>query len=406
MPEKWDFQTNSNKEIREKAVKTTDVKELSKDEGGVFSDSQRKLIDQLKDLAQKLNRTPTVYDIDQASKEGFSASAHVFRKEFGTLNDARKSADLAVNREFKKENYIKPEYKLNYSIGGCILETVSLLQELDPSRFSPYWLEKNDRVLYKRIAHLLPRTENSRIEWKLFIEQLPEEWQKKWIYDEHKNLPGREKMSFGDCVKRVIEILEKEKPKKFDAMWMERNKATYYALKSLLPRNKSGQIKWGVFVRELPGEWQKKWRYLGYDKDIKEYSGDKEFYQLLKSFKDKLYTLVYYPDCTKEDKKDANKIAWEMVKLAQKGDINARIRLEKDLYYVCTEWIERYPELRSWKIAPKKIRGIIKSTILNFKFKSPFFPYLLYTLKKEQIRMPRLGEFKDWMRKKDDEKDV
>ena len=411
MLEKWNPQFNPNRETQEKTVKIAEAKELSKDEReGVFSDSQKKLIDQLKDLAQKLNRTPTVYDIDQASKEGASASAHAFRREFNTLNEARKAANLVVNREFKKENYVKPNRKDNFSIENSVPEITSLLEKLKPEKFSPFWLEKNNFFLYRRLAYYLPRNEEKQIDWQPFIKQLPKEWQEKWTYNKSSSQRYKDPSSLEqdisrriqECVSKTVTILEEKKPKQFNSNWLEKNNVSYYKLKSLLPRNENNQINWKLFVEQLPKEWQEKWTYLGYDKDIKEYSNEGELGQILKSFKDKLYVLPYYSNNTKEDRWIANQLVWRIVKLAQNGNTDALATLEKDLHLVCAEWIQKYPELRSWKIAPQKLKKIIKSCIYNFKYKGTFFSYLFETLKMEKIRMPKIVRYKHWMRKKDD----
>ncbi|MES2023569.1 MAG: hypothetical protein V4439_02700 [Patescibacteria group bacterium] len=326
--------------------------------------------------------------------------------------------DKENNIDYKSfEEELPDEWKNKFEYGNIsfpyiVLKFVLFLEKENPKNFSVSYMRKYAPGITSFLERNLPKNEKKNPDWQYFISQLPEKWQERFTYRE------REHLSLEECVSRVVEELNKKKPEQFGPFWIQDNCGyiVYEELCRILRRDKNGNIVWKIFVDALPKEWQAKWKHKmdPYYKHLKEFPSKKELRQILLKYKNygdehenKLYTLPYYPDISKDDRKIANELVGEIIKLAQKGSSAAREMLEMDLNFVCEDWIEKYPgyphELKPWKNKPEQLRKLIRGCIYNYKDKGQFFSYLFATLKMSKPASIIHVEFDEgYMKKMDD----
>ncbi len=303
-----------------------------------------------------------------------------------------------------QEKWEKTKDRKNISVAALSSEVMSLIEKIEtkPEIITPKWISDNNKSLYQTLIKTLPRNERNVINWQPFVDALPEAWQEKWEKREMRSL------SFKDCISITTSLLEKLKPKKISPGWLLKNDPSMYnRLSQTLPKKAGNKIDWQAFVGELPKEWQEKWTYIDREfyKYIEKYSNEQEVIDTLAPYEDKLYTVPLYAQSKKDDREIADKIVSELSKLAIKGNDNARLMLEKDLKFVCGDWMEKYPELRKYQIALEKLDSVIQRCIYQNKQKGNFFGYLFSSLMLTQSSIPNIQELKDWTRKKKGEDD-
>ncbi|MES2023114.1 MAG: hypothetical protein V4439_00325 [Patescibacteria group bacterium] len=325
--------------------------------------------------------------------------------------------DEEDNIDYKPfEEELPEEWKNKFEYGNIsfpyvVLKFVLLLEKEKPEEFNVTYIRDYAPDIYGMLDRILPKNQKGEPDWLYFKSQLPEKWQERFTYEEKKRL------SFEECVSKVVEKLNEKKPEQFGPIWIKENcgDIVYNELRRILPRkdNQDDQIDWQPFLDKLPKEWLAKWKHKKdpYYKHLKEFPSKKELRQILLKYKNygdahenKLYVLPYYPNLSKDDRIIANKIVGEIIKLAQKGSSAAREMLELDLNFVCEEWIQKYPgypfELKPWKDKPEQLKKLIRGCIYNYQNKGSFFSYLFTALKMGRPTSIKMVEFDEGYMKK------
>ncbi len=165
--------------------------------------------------------------------------------------------ELPLEWQEKWHRTKEPE-KISFEDG--IFRIVTLLEKLEPERFSPKWLQQNDLVAYKIISDTLPRKEydNTIVDYQSFVERLPQKWQERWF----KTKDLGKNFSLEQSVSRMVDLLAKTKPEpeNIGPSWIYYNdKPLYQRLLGVLSRKEKGEMDWRPFLEKLPKELQEKW---------------------------------------------------------------------------------------------------------------------------------------------------
>ncbi len=144
-------------------------------------------------------------------------------------------------------------------------------------------------------------------------------------------------------------------------------------------RNEVGDIDWDSVTAALPRKLQKLWTFhsRGRRKFGASYSNPAEVQIILRKYRTKLYTFLALAD--ENDKYIREAIIVAVVRIAQKGNLQARRKLIELLRYMVDEWIENSPRLRSWHGYGDYINEKIENCIRCYRFTGSFTAYLFST---------------------------
>lgn len=172
-------------------------------------------------------------------------------------------------------------------------------------------------------------------------------------------------------------FLHKTNPSTISASWIYRNQPRVYRFVLKNHRLETGEIDWDVFTRQLDRKYQKCWvRYNG--KVARPYRNDVEVRRVLEKHKDRLY--VFLTQLTKSDKETQDWIVIRLVRLSQKGNLNAQEELLYWVKFITDDWLDRYPQMYRWKGYEDEIPERVKACIRCYKYTGSFLGYLFRTL--------------------------
>jgi hypothetical protein len=155
-------------------------------------------------------------------------------------------------------------------------------------------------------------------------------------------------MNFDKGIKKLHQLLKKYQPQTFDSSWILKHNSALYTFIRTNIRNEVGDEDWDSVTKALPRKFQKLWQFHPKTrrKFGESYSNPVEVQIILKKYRSKLYTFLALSD--ENDKYIREAISIAFVRIAQKGNLQARRKLIKLLRYTVDEWIENSPRLRSW----------------------------------------------------------
>ena len=108
------------------------------------------------------------------------------------------------------------------------------------------------------------------------------------------------------------------------------------------------------------------------------YRNRDELDRLLAPHRPKLYT--FYAVRDKEDCIVRDLIAIRLVRLAQKGNLNANKYLLSLMPGVIEQWSERNPFLGRWRFYPELLQKTISGCIVRYRYSGSFLRYLFRSL--------------------------
>lgn len=187
-------------------------------------------------------------------------------------------------------------------------------------------------------------------------------------------------MDFDQSIRILQQLLKKHEPETFDSGWIQNHNLKVYNFIRTNVRNEINDIDWDKVTAALPRKYQRLWSF--HSRGKREfgisYSNPIEVQIILKKYKSKLYTFLALAN--EDDKHVREAITIALVRIAQKGNLQARRKLIKLLRYMVDEWIEYSPRLRCWQGYGDYINEKIESCIRCYRFTGSFGAYLFSTL--------------------------
>jgi|GEM_PF-5768493 len=284
--------------------------------------------------------------------------------------------------------------EVSASFLDCVNQITQELAVREPKTFGPAWLKKNLSKLFWRLKPFLYK-ESKKIDWKVFEDELPEKWKKRW------SRRTMSKFSFDDCIEEIVKKLEEKKPSKVNPRWISLNLPNISGKlrrSYLLSFKRGNNLNWDLIYDGLPKKWQKKWEQQRKNEYIDVvYSDQKEVDDFLKKHENKMYT-VHWPLNT-EDKFARREIIDGLVFFAKGGNVDAKNFLVKELMHVCLYWAEKKYRLRGWMNRQDKLAKEIERCIFCYNLKKSkgafFYTYLFSSLKKIALSFPGDRKYKD-----------
>ncbi len=185
-------------------------------------------------------------------------------------------------------------------------------------------------------------------------------------------------MNFASAVKFLNSAINKKQPTRFNDQWVKKNlPETYkYIIKNI--KTVIGDIDWDLVVSSLDRNLQKRWDRINKKIKIKRYSGKREYNKLIKKHHDKLYTFINPLD--DHDKRCRDIISIYMVRLAQKGNVQAEKQVVFWTKYIIEEWMEKSPTINRWLGYDDRMEEEIRNCIRRYRYTGSFLGYLYRTL--------------------------
>ncbi len=172
-------------------------------------------------------------------------------------------------------------------------------------------------------------------------------------------------------------LLSEKHPQEFNRAWVRINAPCVYRFVQKEIRIERGGIDWDRLTRALHPRYQRQWTG-SLRKTVKPYHDKTEVDSVLQQYGDKLYTFVSSQD--KEDEHIRDIISVALVRIAQRGNVSAKQEFIKLLRYTIDEWIERNPNLHSWRGYDPLIQIRIECCIRRYRYSGSFIRYVFKTL--------------------------
>jgi hypothetical protein len=104
----------------------------------------------------------------------------------------------------------------------------------------------------------------------------------------------------------------------------------------------------------------------------------REITLVLNKYREKLYVFVAPID--RSDLFVRERIAIRLVRVAQSGNVLAKLQLVKLVRYTIDTWVETYRHMSRWKGRNDEIRQQLEGCIRRYRYTGSFFNYLSKTL--------------------------
>jgi hypothetical protein len=264
---------------------------------------------------------------------------------------------------------------------------VSLLKKEKPVTFNAEWIKNRDFGLYKHLRRKLKNKETNKIEWEEFINEIPEEWQEKWVRGFSKEgkiklIESKRIFTFDLAVKKLNKILEEKNPAHFLSSDIKRfDKQLYSYFKENIKRKKGG-IDWEKIIKKIDEKFVKRFRPpKRFEDEYPEnrYENQNEVEELLNSNKEGV--LGFFGG----DRGKRDEFCLELVGLAKKGNVNAEEKLAQYLEMLTMDWIEKDEMFKVYEVDIDGLRERITRCIYLYKDNQPtsFIGYVYANLREE-----------------------
>lgn len=184
-------------------------------------------------------------------------------------------------------------------------------------------------------------------------------------------------MNFDSAIATMNNLLAKKQPQTFNRAWVRVHAPCVYRFVQKEIRIETGGIDWDRLTRALQPGYQ--WQWSGsLRKTVKSYHDQTEVDNALHQYRNMLYTFISSQG--KEDEHIRDIIGIALVRIAQRGNISAKQEIIKLLSFSIDEWIERNPNLYSWRGYDPLIRPRIECCIRRYRYSGSFMRYVFKTL--------------------------
>ncbi|MCB9808698.1 hypothetical protein H6770_05620 [Candidatus Peribacteria bacterium] len=196
-------------------------------------------------------------------------------------------------------------------------------------------------------------------------------------------------MDLNTAINTLNATLKEKNPSEFSSSWIYRNHPGVYRFILKNMRTELGTIDWDGVTRKIDKQFQARW----FPRKVplaEQYSDPQEVHEVLKPYWDKRYVFIQAP--TDDDKELCNTISIALVRLAQKGNLQAEDELLELLQYTVEEWVDRFPRFWRWKFYTSEIKEKCKHCIYRYRYTGSFIGYLYKTLECSAMALPRPQE--------------
>jgi len=185
-------------------------------------------------------------------------------------------------------------------------------------------------------------------------------------------------MDFLSAVKSINALLRTIQPHTFCSSWIRLHAPQVYRFIQHNVRTETGGIDWDRITRALDRKLQRRWKASRRGRPTKCIRDSKAVRIILGRYHDKLYTFLSPLDAHDEQARDIISIA--LVRIAQRGNADAKQEIARLLRFTIDAWIEQCPELSCWEGRTDMIRERIECCIRCYRYSGTFIGYLFKSL--------------------------
>lgn len=185
-------------------------------------------------------------------------------------------------------------------------------------------------------------------------------------------------MDFATAVATLNDLLIRKQPATFDSAWIRRNAPSCYRFIRANVRREYGGIDWDRLTYALDRRFQRLWRPQRIGKKPIPYEDHAQVQTILDKYRDKMYVFIAAPD--QNDRRIRDIIGISFVRLAQTGNLLARLQLMELLKYTIDDWIERHYLVSRWRGYEEEMQKQLDACIRRYRYSGSFLTYLRRTL--------------------------
>jgi hypothetical protein len=172
-------------------------------------------------------------------------------------------------------------------------------------------------------------------------------------------------------------LLSENSPKTFSSAWIFKRAPRCYGLIRKHIRSEVGSIDWDKITFALEPAYQRLWTPR-VKKKSKVYRNRAEIDSILSRYKEKLYVFVSPADAM--DLLIRDRIAIALVRVAQDGNLLARIKVIELVRYTIDEWLDTYLYMSRWRGRDHQIHEQLAGCIRRYRYSGSFLRYVYRTL--------------------------
>jgi len=185
-------------------------------------------------------------------------------------------------------------------------------------------------------------------------------------------------MNFEQMIQTINKVLSRENPETFNSSWILKRTSRCYRFILKNVRTDFGAIDWDRVTSALRWEFQRRWAPARRKRTNLPYRNQREVKIILDKYRDKLYVFLSPQDLA--DRRIRDVISIKLVRLAQCGNVSAKLELMKLVDYTIDDWIERYCLLSRWRGHKAEIQANVERCIRRYRYSGSFLRYVFRTL--------------------------
>ena len=143
-------------------------------------------------------------------------------------------------------------------------------------------------------------------------------------------------------------------------------------------RREYGEIDWDRLTYALDRPFQRLWKPRRIAKKPILYEDRAEVQTVLNKYRDKLYVFIAASD--KNERRIRDVIGISFVRLAQSGNLLARLKLMELLRYTIDDWIEWHRCISRWRGYEQEMQKQLEGCIRRYRYTGSFLTYVFRTL--------------------------
>jgi hypothetical protein len=185
-------------------------------------------------------------------------------------------------------------------------------------------------------------------------------------------------MEFETVVATLNSLLRKKQPNGFDSSWIRRNAPSCYRFIQENIRREYGGIDWDRLTYALDRPFQRLWKPRRIHKKPIPYQDHAEVQTIINKYRDQMY--VFIAASNKNERRIRDVIGISFVRLAQSGNLLARLKLMELLRYTIDDWIERHHCVSRWRGYEREMQKHLEGCIRRYRYTGSFLTYVFRTL--------------------------